>query len=162
MPVHGPNVHAIPTTSLIRQKANNAHLNFFIVEQLPTLPPDAYAEKCPWSKKETVEHWISERVLKLACTAEDMVPLAKACGFKGLRGDGVHIWKETERAEIRAELDAAYFYLYGIKRDDAEYILSTFSNPGSHPTTSGNPTDSYVLPEAGAKWCSTRSIRFFE
>ncbi len=25
-----------------------------------------------------------------------------------------------------AELDAAYFHLYGIDRDDAEYILSTF------------------------------------
>ena len=109
------------------------HLNFFIVEQLPTLPPDAYADKCPWSKHETLEHWISERVLKLTCTAEDMIPLAKACGFKGSRGDGVHIWKEAERAEIRAELDAAYFHLYGIERDDAEYILSTFSNTGLLP-----------------------------
>jgi hypothetical protein len=25
-----------------------------------------------------------------------------------------------------ADLDAAYFHLYGIDRDDAEYILSTF------------------------------------
>jgi hypothetical protein len=59
-----------------------------------------------------------------------MLPLAAACGFKGSRGDGVHIWKEAERAEIRAELDAAYFHLYGIARDDAAYILSTFSGTG--------------------------------
>jgi hypothetical protein len=59
-----------------------------------------------------------------------MIPLAKACGFKGSRGDGVHIWKEAERAELRAELDAAYFHLYGIARDDVEYILSTFTNTG--------------------------------
>jgi hypothetical protein len=118
---------------LVRQKANNANLNFFIVEQIPTLPPETYADKCPWSKKETLEHWISERVLKLTCTAEDMVPLATACGFKGSRGDGVHIWKEAERAEIRAELDAAYFHFYGIRRDHAEYILSTFSNTGLVP-----------------------------
>jgi hypothetical protein len=59
--------------------------------------------------------------------------LARACDFQGSRGDGVHIWKEAERAEIRAELDAAYFYLYGINRDDAEYILSTFSNTGLVP-----------------------------
>jgi len=113
-----------------RQKIGGITLNFFIVEQLPTLPPETYADKCPWSKKETLEHWISERVLKLTCTAEDMIPLAKACGFRGSRGDGVHIWKETERVEIRAELDAAYFHLYGVKRDDAEYILSTFANTG--------------------------------
>jgi hypothetical protein len=116
-----------------RQKIGGITLNFFIVAQLPTLPPDTYADRCPWSKKETLEHWISERVLKLSCTAEDMIPLAQACDFKGARGDGVHIWKETERAEIRAELDAAYFHLYGIEREDTEYMLSTFSNTGLVP-----------------------------
>ena len=65
-----------------KTKVGHMHMNFFIVEQLPTLPPDTYAEKCPWSKRETLEHWISERVLKLSCTAEDMRPLAKACEFE--------------------------------------------------------------------------------
>ena len=118
---------------VVRQKVGGANLNFFIVEQLPTLPPDIYSDKCPWFKKQTLEHWISERVLKLSCTAEDMIPLAKACGFKGSRGDGVHLWKDAERAEIRAELDAAYFHLYSIPRDDVQYILSTFSNTGLIP-----------------------------
>ena len=27
---------------------------------------------------------------------------------------------------LRAELDAAFFHLYGISRDDADYILDTF------------------------------------
>lgn len=97
------------------------------------LHPTHYADKCPWSKRETLEHWISERVLKLSCTAEDMIPLAKACGFKGSRGDGVHIWKQSERAQLRAELDAAYFHLYGVMRDDVAYILSTFTNTGLLP-----------------------------
>ncbi len=115
---------------ITRQKIGGITLNFFIVNQLPTLPPDTYSDKCPWSKRETLEHWISERVLKLSCTAEDMIPLSQACDFKGSRGDGVHIWKDQERAELRAELDAAYFILYGIERDDVEYILSTFTNTG--------------------------------
>ena len=93
------------------------------------LPPDAYANRCPWSKKKTLEHWISEQVLKLTCTAEDMIPLAQACNFTGSRGDGAHIWKEAERAE----LDAAYFHLYGGARADAEYMLSTFTNTGLAP-----------------------------
>jgi hypothetical protein len=71
-----------------------------------------------------------ERVLKLSCTADDMIPLAQACDFAGSRGDGVHIWKESERSQLRAELDAAYFHIYGIERDDIEYILSTFTNTG--------------------------------
>jgi hypothetical protein len=107
----------------VRQKVGNLHLNFFIVEQLPAFPPDAYDDKCPWDKKQTLEKWISERVLKLTCTANDMIPLAEAAGFK----EKVHKWKKPERAQLRAELDAAYFHLYGISREDAEYILSTFS-----------------------------------
>jgi len=129
---------------LVRQKAGGANLNFFIVEQIPTLPPDTYADKCPWSKRETLEHWISERVLKLSCTANDMIPLAEACGFKGSTGRGVHIWKESERRELRTELDAAYFHLYGVEREDAAYMLSTFNHTG------------YILPDnrekGGPEW----------
>lgn len=127
------NLNSLACDYVARQKVGSVHLNFFIVEQLPMLPPNSYGDRCPWSKKETLEHWISERVLKLSCTAEDMIPLAKASNFKGSRGDGVHIWKESERAEIRAELDAAYFHLYGIAREDAEYMLSTFTNTGLIP-----------------------------
>lgn len=125
------NLNAFVFDFVARQKVGSVHLNFFIVNQLPALPPDTYADKCPWSKKETLEQWISERVLKLTCTADDMIPFADACDFKGSRGDGVHLWKDAERAEIRAELDAAYFHLYGINREDAEYMLSTFTNTGA-------------------------------
>lgn len=45
----------------------------------------------------------------------------------------MHLWKEAERAEIRAELDAAYFHLYAVPREDAEYMLSTFTNTGFVP-----------------------------
>jgi len=127
------NLNAAAFDYIARQKVGSVHLNFFIVEQLPTLTPETYADKCPWSKKETLEQWISERVLKLSCTAEDMIPLAKACGFKGSRGDGVHVWKEAERAVLRAELDAAFFHLYGVEREDAAYMLSTFSKAGFIP-----------------------------
>lgn len=108
---------------IARQKVGGVHLNFFIVEQLPIFPPDRYAQRCPWDERRTLERWISERVLKLTCTAEDMLPLAEAAGFK----PGVHKWNPEERARLRAELDAAYFRLYGLDRDDAEYVLSTFA-----------------------------------
>ena len=110
-----------------RQKVGGLHLNFFIVEQLPTLPPDAYRDRCPWDKRQTLEKWVSDRVLKLTCTANDMKPLAKAAGFH----PPVHKWKDDEREQLQAELDAAYFLLYGIGRDDAAYILSTFQGAGT-------------------------------
>jgi hypothetical protein len=116
------NLNSLAYDFAARQKVGGVHLNFFIVEQLPTLPPAAYAEKCPWQPRQTLERWISDRVLKLTCTAEDMAPLADAAEFKGR----VHRWNEQERATLMAELDAAYFILYGLDRADVEYILSTF------------------------------------
>ena len=117
---------------IMRQKISNVHLNFFIVEQIPTLPPGAYTKPCPWNRKVKLEKWISERVLKLTCTAEDMLPLADACKFKAgsLKqkpyNGRLNQWDEAERARLMAELDAAYFRLYEVPRDDAEYVLSTF------------------------------------
>ncbi|NOZ40641.1 MAG: hypothetical protein GXP24_10510 [Planctomycetes bacterium] len=71
------NLNSYSYDFVMRQKISNVHLNFFIVEQIPTLPPDAYTKP----PKTTLETWISERVLKLTCTAEGMLPLAEACDF---------------------------------------------------------------------------------
>ena len=139
----------------LRQKIGNVNVNYFLVEQLPFFTPDRYDEPCPWStsggrKSETLEDWISERVLKLTCTAEDMLPLAEACNFTSgsfKEYDGkLHKWNERERAEMMAELDAAYFHLYGLDRGDAAYILSTFK--GIHaptPLLAGRTVADHIL-----------------
>jgi len=116
------NLNSLAYDFIARQKVGGLHLNFFIVEQLPTLPPDTYDERCPWAKSKKLEDWIAERVLKLTCTADDMRPLAEAAGF----APGVWKWKEEDRAKLRAELDAAYFHLYHLSHEDVEYILGTF------------------------------------
>lgn len=121
------NLNAAVLDFVARQKVGGVHLNFFIVEQLPLLAPDTYDEKCPWDRKHTLEEWVSERVLRLSCTSEDMKPLASECGFKGSGGDGIHKWKDSERIEMLAELDAAFFHLYGVEREDVEYMLGTFT-----------------------------------
>jgi len=125
------NLNSFAYDFVVRQKISNVHLNFFIVEQVPTLPPDTYDKPCPWEHRTTLQQWISGRVLKLTCTAEDMLPLAEACDFTGGSfqteyGGRLHKWDEAERAELMAQLDAAYFHLYGLDRHDVEYILSTF------------------------------------
>jgi hypothetical protein len=116
------NLNSLVFDYIARQKIGGVTLNFFIVEQLPTLPPDDYDASCPWNPRQKLVKWISDRVLRLSCTAEDMRPLAEAAGFS----EGVHRWDELERARIVAELDAAYFLLYRIDRDDVEYILGSF------------------------------------
>jgi hypothetical protein len=120
------NLNSFVYDYVCRQKIGGVNLSYFIINQLPALPPSAYADRCPWDARQTLEKWVSERVLKLTCTANDMKPLAAAAGF----APGVHLWKEAERYDLMAQLDAAYFLLYGIGRDDAAYILSTFSGLG--------------------------------
>jgi hypothetical protein len=36
------------------------------------------------------------------------------------------MWDRSRRATLRAELDAAYFHLYGVIRDDVDYVMNTF------------------------------------
>jgi len=35
-------------------------------------------------------------------------------------------WDEERRPHLRCQLDALYFHLYGLGREDAAYILETF------------------------------------
>jgi len=117
------NLNSFALDFAARQKIGGITLNFFIMEQLPIFPPDFYNQKCPWNKRQKLEKWISDRVLKLTCTSNDMIPLAEAADFK----PRVYKWDPSERLDLQAQLDAAFFLLYGIKRTDVEYILSTFS-----------------------------------
>jgi len=116
------NLNSLALDFVARQKVGGVHLNFFIVNQLPVFPPVHYEERCPWHQKQRLEKWISDRVLKLTCTAEDMRPLAEAAGLD----PPIHRWNPAERIRLLAELDAAFFILYGIDRESVEHILSTF------------------------------------
>jgi hypothetical protein len=62
------------------------------------------------------------RTLELIYTAWDLEPFAKDCGYDG----PPFRWDEERRFLLRSELDAAYFHLYGIGRDDVDYIMETF------------------------------------
>jgi hypothetical protein len=137
------NLNAFILDYVARQKIGDVNLNFFYIEQFPMFPPDFYKQKCPWNKKQTLEKWISDRVLKLTCTSNDMIPLAKAAGFKST----IHKWDPAERLDLMAELDAAFFLLYNIERNDVEYILTTFAGlrDESLDILAGSTTTSQIL-----------------
>ncbi len=142
------NLNSMAYDFIARQKVGGVHLNFFIVEQLPTLTPDTYDDPCPWDAEQSLEQWISDRVLTLSCTAHDMVPLAEACGMK----PPVHKWKPPEREQLKAELDAAYFILYGVDREDMIYMLSTFQGTRTaEPPGLFEPDPDKVLGPAGRR-----------
>lgn len=95
-----------------RPKVGGVHLNFFIAHQLPVLPPTTFNEPAAWDTV-TVGHWVDVRTRELILTTPDT-------------SDVSHAWDPARRALIRAELDAAFFHLYGVERDDVDYIMETF------------------------------------
>jgi hypothetical protein len=70
----------------------------------------------------TIANWLIPRILELTYTASDLAGFAKDLGYDG----PPFRWDEDRRALLRAELDACFFHLYGIERDDVEYIMDTF------------------------------------
>ena len=105
-----------------RQKVGGTHLNFFLVEQFPVIPPETYDQVAPWNHKCTLANWLIPRVLELTYTASDLAGFAMDLGYDG----PPFRWEEDRRQLLRAELDACFFHLYGIERDDVEYIMGTF------------------------------------
>lgn len=98
-----------------RQKVGGLHMALMTWKQLPVPTPKTM---------EAHTSFIVPRVLELVYTAYDMEPLARDLGDS----EAPFRWDEERRAQIRAELDAYFFYLYGIDRSDVDYILETFQS----------------------------------
>jgi hypothetical protein len=107
---------------IARQKLGGVNLNLFALKQLPVLPPATYITTCRWDSADILGDWLLPRVIELTYTARDLVAFAKDCGYDG----PPFRWDKERRFLLRCELDAAYFHLYGIERDDVDYIMETF------------------------------------
>ncbi|MCM8747077.1 SAM-dependent methyltransferase [Thermomicrobium sp. CFH 73360] len=116
------NFNALILDHIARVKLAGTNLNFYIIEQLPILPPATYTEPCPWHPGLTLAEWIRPRVLELVYTAWDVAPFARDLGDEG----PPFRWDPDRRAELRAELDAAYCLLYGLERSEVEHVLGSF------------------------------------
>lgn len=115
------NICALCFDYLARQKIGGTHLNYLYFKQLPVLPPTAY-DGLMTPTGQDWKSWITPRVVELQYTSHDMAPFARDCGYNG----PPFIWDEERRFQLRCELDAAYFHLYDLNRDDTAYILDTF------------------------------------
>jgi hypothetical protein len=103
-----------------RQKVGGTSMTFFVMRQLPVVPPRQFREVVPYlDPKRPAFQWFAERVLELVYVSNDMEPFARDCGYKGKPFK----WDEERRVQIRAELDAAFFHMYGLDHSDVEFIL---------------------------------------
>ena len=120
------NLCALVCDYVARQKIQSRHLNKYILEQLPVVPPTRY-EAVHFGLK-TAGQIVREAVLELTYTSHDMAPFARDMGHVDEAGKVKQpfTWDEEERRHLRARLDALYFHLYGLTKEDAEYVLDTF------------------------------------
>lgn len=119
-PLLTANANSFGLDYINRQKVQSTHLNWYIVEQLPFLPPTSYQATVG---TRPVTDLIRHEVLKLTYVSHDMAPFARDQGYDG----APFPWDEEERRHSRARLDALYFLLYGITDEaDISYILDTF------------------------------------
>jgi hypothetical protein len=132
----------------IRQKVGGINFNFYIVKQLPVLPPDHYTPDLldfivprvveliytawdlqPFAQdvldevgEETWARWFVSDHLGSPAPVHDSPPPSWAAG----ETPAPFVWDEERRAALRAELDALYAHLYGLTRDELAYNLDTF------------------------------------
>jgi len=135
---------------IVRQNIGGTSLSYFILKQLPFLPPSAF--------NESDLLFLVPRTLELVYTSWDTKPLADDVwrdaddelrdGIHGqwnenkgsvgghesstsdldkVEEDGIPLppfkWDEDRRARLRAELDAYYAKLYGLTEEELRYII---------------------------------------
>lgn len=115
------NTSALVLDYVLRQKMAGTNLNFFQFEQLAVLTPEAYDQLGPDGTGD-LGTWITKRAVELVVTDRSMVPFADEFGHSQVP---FH-WDEARRALIRAELDAVFFRLYGLDRDELKHVMETF------------------------------------
>jgi hypothetical protein len=101
---------------IARQKVGGMHLSYFILYQLPVVTPDMMKSSLIGFA------YIVSCILELVYTSWSLEGFAKDCGYNG----PPFCWNEERRFIIRCELDAIYFHLYEIERDNVDYIMETF------------------------------------
>ncbi len=144
------NVDSIIFDYVTRQKLGGVSLSYFILKQLPVLPPSVYG-------REQLA-FVVARAIELACTAWDIQPFLddvwrdsdadlraaierQWCENREATGGHAYDppewytppeercplppfkWNDDRRARLRAELDAYYAKLYGLDERDLRYVL---------------------------------------
>ncbi len=121
-------MNSLPLDWAARLSVGGTNLNFFIIKQLPILPPETYLEEACLGLKYV--ELIVPRVLELTYTAHDLEPFARDLGYEG----PPFIWDDERRHKLKSELDAIYAHMYRLEREDLEWILDAPPPSASFPT----------------------------
>ena len=119
IPLWAANFCSFAFDFVARRKVQGSHINWYILQQLPVITRADYDRRFG---DKTAAELVRDHTLRLCYTAYDLQPFAQAQGYDG----APFPWEPEQRRHLRARLDALYFILYGISRDDAAYVLDSF------------------------------------
>ena len=118
-PLWAANFSSFAMDFAAKRKLQGTNMNWFVFQQLPVITRAAYDRQIGDT---TAADLVRDHVLRLCYTAWDLQPFAQAQGYDGEPFG----WDVEERRHLRARLDALYFILYGLDRDDAAYVMDSF------------------------------------
>lgn len=134
------NLNSLPLDWAARLSVGGVHMNFYILKQLPVLPPELYLDAVPGNHEGRV--WVElivPRVLELTYTATDLRGFAEDLGYDG----PPFPWDAERRHHLQCELDAIYAHMYGLDRDELEWMLDAPDPGASFPTLKRNEVDTF-------------------
>jgi hypothetical protein len=106
-------LNSLVVDSLLRLKVTT-NINMFFLYQLP-IPR--------LTKGDQTFKQIVVRAARLICTTPEFDTMAKSVGMTGYKAGATD---PTERARLRAELDALVAHLYGLTEEEFSHVLATF------------------------------------
>jgi len=101
---------------VLRLKLGGTNLNFHYVQQLPVPPPQSFEVPAPWDATTTIAAWLKPRVAELSNTSS----ASAEWGGPPFR------WDPARRRRLRAEIDAAFFMIYGLSLREAHHVFDSF------------------------------------
>ena len=122
------NMNSIPLDWAARFSVGGVNMNFFIVKQLPVLPPGAYLEDAGCGTKYV--ELIVPRVLELIYTGHELEGFAADLGYH----ECPFPWDDPRRHRLQCDLDAIFARMYRLERADLEWILDSRSPGTSFPS----------------------------
>ena len=115
----GANMMAFAFDFVTRQKVQGQNLNLYLIEQIPVIASTTYDRTFG---NLTARELVRDHILRLTYTSHNMSVFAHDLGHDG----PPFLWEDEERRHLRARLDALYFHLYRLTREEACYVLDTF------------------------------------
>jgi len=113
------NINSLAYDFACRQKIGNVTLNWYIVRQTPVFPPQTFDQTF---QEQKLRDWVAERVAELTFTAHDLDAWGRDLDF----AEEPYTWDEERRRELRVDLEALFFSLYGLGEDEVDHIFESF------------------------------------